>query len=90
MRAPDRDAWVTAGEIAEYTYCPRAHWYARTIPDAPVPRDAARRGAAGERYHARTSRSVVHREDRGSGYAALVVVGALLLVGLSLYLLGWV
>ena len=54
---------MTASDLAEYAYCPRAHWY-RTHPpaDGPAPSSVAAR-TRGERFHARTLTTRARREQ---------------------------
>ncbi|HEV2429619.1 MAG TPA: hypothetical protein VGV64_07240 [Thermoplasmata archaeon] len=78
------DPWVSASDLAEYAFCPRAQWY-RRHPPREAPSEAATRSArSGERYHAASLGREVDREARGSGGALLAI-----LVGLAtLALLG--
>jgi hypothetical protein len=72
---------VSASELAEYAFCPRAHYY-RTHPDGrPAPPDSERRASAGVEYHRQTLRS----DRRWSSSSAwpwvvAVLVGLVLLV----------
>jgi CRISPR/Cas system-associated exonuclease Cas4 (RecB family) len=88
VRGERDDDWVTAAELAEFAYCPRAHWYSVHRPDTPAPRSSARRQSAGEAYHAREGRAIVHRRARSGGYWALLL-GAVLLLLLVVALAGW-
>jgi len=75
VRSEER--WTTPSELAEYAYCPRAHYYRQTYGSAPP----SRRSVAGERYHARTLGGELRRSAHGSAYWALVGIGALLVLG---------
>jgi hypothetical protein len=88
VRGEPEPGWVTAAELAEFAYCPRAHWYSVHRPDVPAPRSSARRQSAGETYHAREGQALVQRRARSGGYWALVLV-AVLLVLVALALGGW-
>ncbi|MCI4326517.1 MAG: hypothetical protein L3K16_02615 [Thermoplasmata archaeon] len=51
---PQSRRYVSAGELADYAYCPRSHYY-RTHPDGRTPAEGAlARERAGTSYHART------------------------------------
>ena len=79
---PARRPWVSASELAEYAYCPRA-WYYRSHPP-PGGRTAAgrRSAAAGEAYHGRTLDAEWARERSGAAYAYLLLAGlAVVIVG---------
>ncbi len=72
---PAPDGWCSPSELAEYAFCPRAHFYHR---QAPAPRTPA--SAAGERYHEATLSGELWRDrHRRTAWAA---------VGLGLLLLG--
>ena len=76
-----RPGWVSASELAEYAYCPRAHWYSgHPPPGGPAP-DARRRSEAGQRYHRATLGAEERREAHGGAYVALLVIGALVVIG---------
>jgi hypothetical protein len=71
---PGPDGWSSASELAEYSFCPRAHFYHRQ-GEPP----ATRASAAGVRYHA-TALGSERWRDRHAGAAwAAVAVGLLLL-----------
>ncbi|MCI4366244.1 MAG: hypothetical protein L3K08_00670 [Thermoplasmata archaeon] len=88
MAAPRSDPWVSAGELADYAFCPRSHWYSRTRPGAPVPRDSARRSSAGASFHANELSAVRARSEHRGAYVAAVLLGLLLAVLGALWLLG--
>ncbi|HTT25843.1 MAG TPA: hypothetical protein VMH90_02620 [Thermoplasmata archaeon] len=88
MRDDDLGPWVSAGDLADYAFCPRSHWYARTRPDARVPRESARRVARGEAFHASALSGVRARSTRRGAYAAAVLLGILLAVLGAFALLG--
>jgi len=80
--------WVSVSDLAEYAFCPRAHWY-RGHPTGAAPEPAAdRRAEAGTAYHRRELSRVRARESRGAGWAiAAAAIGILLLAAI---LLGWI
>jgi hypothetical protein len=87
--APDEEAaWVSAGELADYAFCPRSHWYSVTRPEAPGPRDSARRSSAGAAFHATQLSAVRQRAEHRGAYAAALVLGLLLAVLGVLWALG--
>jgi hypothetical protein len=71
--------WLSATDLAEYAYCPRALYYGKRHPDAP-PSRSARDGTS---YHARTLGRERHVEEHPAGYWLGVAVGVLL-VGIGL------
>jgi CRISPR/Cas system-associated exonuclease Cas4 (RecB family) len=72
---------VSATDLAEYAYCPRA-WYYREHPPARGPtRASQRRAVAGERYHARELGAERRREEHGGAYWAVLLAGILLALG---------
>lgn len=76
--------WVSASDIGEYAYCPRAHWYS-THPEAT--RGAGRvdpRAGRGQRFH----RRVLKGERRRAEHLSLYV--GLLLLGLATLTLAWI
>ncbi len=84
----ERDRWVSASDLAEYAYCPRAHWYRDHPPSgAPGRSTAARRG---ERFHRRELRSERRRESSAALYLLLVILGGALVAGtIALGVFGW-
>jgi hypothetical protein len=77
--APARDDYVSASELADYAYCPRSFWYHRHPPARGPSAASQRRSAEGVRYHARVLGAERSRAEHGAAYAALVVVGLLVL-----------
>ncbi|HKV89964.1 MAG TPA: hypothetical protein VJQ43_02070 [Thermoplasmata archaeon] len=71
-----RARYVSASELAEYAFCPRAHYYRLHSEGRPVSSDASARERAGVTYHRRTLSS-----DRRWAGAALWPWGVTLLVG---------
>jgi CRISPR/Cas system-associated exonuclease Cas4 (RecB family) len=71
---------VTASDLAEYAYCPRAYWY-RTHPPAegPAPSSVGAR-SRGERFHARALTTRSRREQWSAAWWVLVGAGLLLCV----------
>jgi hypothetical protein len=72
--------YVSAGELADYAYCPRSHYY-RTHPDGRAPAEGAlARERAGTSYHTRTIRSDRRRAESSPWpWVAALAVGAVLL-----------
>lgn len=85
--APPSGRWTTPSELAEYAFCPRAHWYRNHPPAGGPSGDGVRRAEAGERYHARTLRATRLHAERGASYWLLVVVGTLVALGGLVWLL---
>jgi len=75
--------WASAGDLGDYTFCPRSHQYARTLGETG-PEDP--KAVAGRRFHDRALRSVEARDAHRTGYAVAAAVAALAIAGL-LYLL---
>jgi hypothetical protein len=71
--------YVSAGELADYAFCPRSHYYARHPDGRSVAADSLARERAGTRYHARTIGS-----DRRWGNASALPWIAALLIGAAL------
>jgi CRISPR/Cas system-associated exonuclease Cas4 (RecB family) len=70
--------WVTASDLAEYAFCPRAYWYTRHPPaEGPEPSNATARHL-GERYHARTLATRYRRERWSTVWWLLVAAGVFL------------
>ena len=79
MEEEERGGWVSASDLADYAYCPRAHWYQRHPPrGAPGPAASARRGV---RFHRRELRSERRREESAGIYLLLAILGVALVVG---------
>ena len=73
--------WVSATDLAEYAYCPRA-WYYRTHLDPAARTEESRRTAlAGDRYHARALDHDWRQEQHLGAYLGLLLLGAGILVG---------
>ena len=74
-------SWTSASEIADYTFCPRSHWY-HDHPPAEGPTSAHRaRAAAGQRFHASHLSAERRRAEHGGAYWAGLLVGVVLLLG---------
>lgn len=79
--------WVTASDLAEYAYCPRAHWYrTHPPPEGPAP-SSVRSRATGEQFHARLLTTRYRREHWSPVWWILAGAGAFLVL-LSLVLAG--
>ena len=75
------ESWTTPSDLADYAYCPRSHWY-RHHPPERRPSVASQESALhGVRYHGRVLTGERHRAERGAAYWAVLLVGAVLVVG---------
>ncbi|HXW67017.1 MAG TPA: hypothetical protein VEL82_03965 [Thermoplasmata archaeon] len=77
----DGPEWVSASDLAEYAYCPRAHFYRDHPPPEGPARGSGRRARSGARYHARTLAAERRRAEHGVAYWGALVLGVLLVVG---------
>lgn len=83
MAGPDVDpslGWVTASELAEYAYCPRAHWYRRHPPPEGPSTESRLARTRGERFHGQT----LARRDRRERWSAAAWILALVGLGFCL------
>ena len=78
--------WVTASDVAEYAFCPRAQWYRRHPPRGGTTPAAEERAEAGTRYHRRVLGAERRRAAYASAYWAALAVGLALTVGGTLWL----
>ena len=80
--------FVSASELAEYVYCPRAHYYRLQPEGRPVAPGALARERSGVEYHTRRTSA----DRRWAEASPLPWVGALLagIVLLGVVVLGWV
>jgi CRISPR/Cas system-associated exonuclease Cas4 (RecB family) len=81
-------AWVTAAEVGEYVYCPRAAWYRRHPPEGGPSEESVLRARAGDRYHATYLNALEARERSPANLwawlaAAIGLVGIALALGLG-------
>jgi len=83
----DRRRYVSAGELADYAFCPRSHFYARHPDGRTVAAGAVVRERAGTAHHLRT----IGSDRRWAEVSALPWVAALLIGGvlLAVTLLRW-
>lgn len=81
-RSPDDPSagWVTASDLAEYSYCPRAHWYRGHPPPGGPARSSVAARAEGERFHARVLATRSRRERWSTVWWGLVAAGLFLLL----------
>ena len=79
MGAPGR--WVSATDLAEYTYCPRAHWYRDHPPEGGPSRSSQERAERGRRYHDRELTGERHRAEHRGAYWVALALGVLLALG---------
>ena len=80
--------YVTASELADYAFCPRAHYYAHHPGGRAVADGALERERAGVRYHTGTTRSDRRWAETSPLPWLLVLLGGVLLVAVGL--LGWI
>jgi len=78
---PSTDRVVTASDLAEYAYCPRAHYYRHHPPAGGPSRESVDRARYGTRVHERTLLSEQRREAHAAAYVAGLGVGLLVLMG---------
>lgn len=74
-----RERPVSASELAEYAYCPRAHWYsthAEAAGGRPRPDPKAREGV---RYHHRALSAERRRDAHVAAYVGLLLLGGALI-----------
>jgi CRISPR/Cas system-associated exonuclease Cas4 (RecB family) len=69
---------VTASDLAEYAFCPRAYWYRKHPPAEGPSRASAVARSGGERFHARTLATRSRRERWSALWWILVGAGLLL------------
>ena len=79
--------WASASDLAEYSYCPRAHWYREHSPAGFSPRGSVRSLRRGQRFHRQELGGELRREAHAGAYVALVLIGIALVVA-ALYLGG--
>ncbi|MGA8543237.1 MAG: hypothetical protein WB947_06865 [Thermoplasmata archaeon] len=77
----DPGPWVSATDLADYAFCPRAHYYHDHPPPGGPTRASQQRAASGTRYHGRVLGAERRREDHSGAYWAALAVGSLLVVG---------
>ncbi|MCI4348907.1 MAG: hypothetical protein L3J93_01630 [Thermoplasmata archaeon] len=80
--------WTTASDLAEYAYCPRAHWYRHHARNVPLDRTDAMAIGRGRSYHARRAAELSAHARWGYGPVLLVVLVGILLVIASVA--GWI
>jgi hypothetical protein len=74
-------SWTSPSALADYTYCPRSHWY-RLHPPPGGPAPSSERSALhGVRYHQRILTGERHRDERGGAYWGVLLLGLALAVG---------
>lgn len=80
-----RGAWSSPSDLAEWAYCPRAHFYRHARPAGTVGPAARARRRRGTSYHARTLGAERRRAEHARAYALAVALGlALAAVGVVL------
>ncbi len=80
--------WVSASDLAEYAYCPRAFWYRKHPPAGMSASNSDRSSRRGQRFHRRELGAERKREAHAGGYVALVLFGIALL-STALYFAGF-
>ena len=83
----NRGPWVTASDLADYAYCPRAQWYRAHPPAEGSTRESQDRAAAGSRYHRRVLGAERRRAEHGNVYWVALAVGATLVIGGAAWIL---
>jgi len=78
--------WVTASDLAEYAFCPRAHWYRLHPPREGETASARDRATAGSRYHRRVLGDERRRAEHPGAYWTALAVGLVLVVGGTVWL----
>lgn len=73
--------WVSATDLAEYAYCPRAQYYREHPPPGGPTAAGERRAVVGERYHARMLGRERRRAEHGGAYWITLGIGVLLVLG---------
>lgn len=76
-----RGGFTTPSDLAEYAYCPRAHYYRHHPPPEGRTAESTAGSRAGERYHRRVLSAERRRAERGKAYWAGALVGVALLAG---------
>jgi hypothetical protein len=77
----DPGPWVSATDLADYTFCPRSHYYHDHPPEGGPTRASERRAHGGERYHQRVLGAERRREEHAGAYWVALALGMLLVVG---------
>jgi hypothetical protein len=77
----DRGAWVSASDLADYAYCPRAHWYHDHPPEGGPTRSSRRSSEAGIQFHSRELSGERRRAEHGGAYWAALLLGVVLALG---------
>jgi hypothetical protein len=82
--------WVSASDLAEQAYCPRAYWYRHHPPSESAARAAERAPgrSAGIAYHTRYLQGELRRETTGAYALWLAAAIGLGLVVLALWWAG--
>jgi CRISPR/Cas system-associated exonuclease Cas4 (RecB family) len=74
-------SWASASDLADYAFCPRAHWYHdHPPPEGPTSAHRAR-SAAGVRFHTVALTAERRHATYGGAYWVGLLVGVLLLLG---------
>jgi hypothetical protein len=74
-------SWVSASDLADYAYCPRAHWYHDHPPRGGATREARARADAGVHYHRQVLGAERRRAEHGGAYWAALAAGTILVLG---------
>jgi hypothetical protein len=77
-----RSSWVSASDLAESAYCPRAQWYRHHPPSPEAARavEAAPARRAGVAYHTRTLGAELWYERAGTWPWVVGALGLLLVI----------
>ena len=81
------DPWVSASDLADYAFCPRAHYYHEHPPDGTPDSVAKRRARVGRRYHAAVLGAERSRAEHARAYWAALLLGIGVAAGGMLWIL---
>jgi hypothetical protein len=77
--------WASASEMAEFAFCPRAHYYSQHPPEeGPTPESVVAR-SDGIRFHGRTMAADQFVERSGALGIALLLLALCLIAGVGLW-----
>ena len=80
--------WATASDLAEFAFCPRAHYYRHHPTEARVAPGALRSADLGREYHELRALRVAERDAHVGRWAAAVLV-AILILAVVAWIGGW-
>lgn len=74
------EGWTSPSDLADYTYCPRSHFYRHHPPPEGPTRSSQLSSLNGVRYHRRVLTAERQRDERGGWYWGVLLVGLALAV----------